>query len=157
MDLIKTRIPGVEIKDLSPTLDAMRAIKSPAELAVIERATKIGSEAILEAMRSTEPGVKESELDALAQFIFVRHGAQGEAYRAIVASGPTAWNAHHRAAERALPDGELVLMDYCPDIHYYRCDVTRMWPVNGRFTDQQRELSGFISGSTKRSYSIKPG
>jgi Xaa-Pro aminopeptidase len=158
MDLIKTRVPGIEIKDLSPTLDAMRAIKSPAELALIERATKIGSEAILEAMRSTEPEIKESELDALAQFIFVRHGAQGEAYRAIVASGPTAWNAHHRAAERALPDGELVLMDYCPDIHYYRCDVTRMWPVNGRFTDQQRELYGFYLGIYEAIlYSIKPG
>jgi Xaa-Pro aminopeptidase len=156
-ELLKSRVPGVEVKDLSPILDDLRAIKSAREIALIERVTRIGSEAILEAMRSTEPGVKESELDALARFIFVRHGAQGEAYRAIVASGPTAWNAHHRASDRPLPDGELALMDYCPDIGYYRCDVTRMWPVNGRFSDTQRELYGFYLGIYEAIlYSIKP-
>jgi Xaa-Pro aminopeptidase len=158
IELIKTRVPGAEVRDLSPTLDGMRAIKSAAEIALIDRATRIGGEAILEAMRSTEPGVKESEIDALARFIFVRHGAQGEAYRAIVASGPTAWNAHHRAADRALPDGELALMDYCPDLGYYRCDVTRMWPVNGRFNAWQRELYGFyLAGYEAILSSIKPG
>ena len=85
-------------------------------------------------------------------------GAQGEAYRAIVASGPTAWNAHHRAADRPLPDGELVIMDYCPDISYYRCDVTRMWPVNGRFNAWQRELYEFYLGIYEAIlYAIKPG
>ena len=103
----------------------MRAIKSPAEIAVIDRATRIGGEAIMEAMRSTAPGVAEHELDALARFIYVRHGAQAEAYRAIVASGGNAWFAHHRASDKVMTDGELVLMDYCPDLHYYRCDVTR--------------------------------
>jgi Xaa-Pro aminopeptidase len=147
IDLIKTRVPGIEVKDLSPTLDGMRAIKSVQEIAVIERATKIGGEAFLEAMRSTEPGVKESEIDALARLIFVRSGAQGEAYRAIVASGPSAMNQHHRASERALPDGELVVMDYCPDVSYYRCDVTRTWPANGRFSPWQRELYGFYNTS----------
>ena len=157
-NLIRSRVPGIEVRDLSPTLDAMRTIKSDAEIAIIDRATRIGGEAILEAMRSTEPGVLESELDALARFIYVRHGAQGEAYRAIVASGPTAWNAHHRAADRPLPDGELVIMDYCPDISYYRCDVTRMWPVNGRFNAWQRELYGFYLGVYEAIlYVIKPG
>jgi Xaa-Pro aminopeptidase len=135
----------------------MRAVKSPAEIAVIERATRIGGEAILEAMRSTEPGVKEQELDALSRFIFVRHGAQGEAYRAIVASGPSAWNAHHRAGDRVMPAGELAIMDYCPDVSYYRCDVTRMWPVNGRFNAWQRELYGFYLGIYEAIlYTIKP-
>jgi Xaa-Pro aminopeptidase len=146
-DLIKARVPGVEVKDLSPALDAMRAIKSAQELAVIERATKIGGDAIVEAMRSTQPLVREAELDALARFIFVRNGAQGEAYRAIVASGPSAMNQHHRASDRVLPDGELVVMDYCPDVSYYRCDVTRTWPVNGRFNAWQRELYGFYNAS----------
>ena len=57
-------------RDLSPILDQMRAIKSPAEIAVIDRATRIGGEAIMEAMRSTAPGVAESELDAIARFFF---------------------------------------------------------------------------------------
>jgi len=145
--LIKSRVPGIEVKDLSPALDEMRAIKSAQEIAVIARASRIGGEAILEAMRSTQPGVKENELDALARLIYVRHDAQGEAYRAIVASGPTSMNPHHRASERMLPDGELVVMDYCPDVAYYRCDITRTWPVNGRFSAGQRELYGFYNAS----------
>jgi len=157
VESIKARVPGVEVKDLSPTLDEMRAIKSAQELAVIDRATKIGGDAIVEAMRSTEPGVREAEIDALARFVFVRNGAQGEAYRAIVASGPSAMNQHHRASERVLPDGELVVMDYCPDVSYYRCDVTRTWPVNGRFSAWQRELYGFYNASYEAIlYGIKP-
>ena len=152
-ELLRARGPAVEIMDLSPALDAMRALKSPAEIAVMDRASRIGGEAILEAMRSTQPGVMENELDAVAQLIYVRHGAQGEAYRAIVASGPTALNAHHRAAERPLPDGELVIMDYCPDISYYRCDITRMWPVNGTFNAWQREHAAraFVDGYRRSS------
>jgi Xaa-Pro aminopeptidase len=145
-ELVKTRAPGLEIKDLSPILNTMREIKSAAEIAVITRASKIGGEAIIEAMRSTAPGVAEYEIDAVAQFLFVRHGAQGEAYRAIVASGPAAMNAHHRAGDRIMNDGELVLMDYCPDLAYYRCDITRQWPVNGRFSPVQRDLYGFYLG-----------
>jgi Xaa-Pro aminopeptidase len=119
--------------------------------------TRIGGEAIMEAMRSTAAGIAEHELDALARFIYVRHGAQGEAYRAIVASGGNAWFAHHRASEKVLADGELVLMDYCPDLHYYRCDVTRQWPVNGAFSPVQRELYTFYLGVYEAIlYSIKP-
>lgn len=157
-NLLRSRFPFLEVKDLSPILTELRAIKSPAEIAMIERATRLSGEAHLEAMRSTEPGIREHEIDAVARFIYVRHGAQGEAYRAIVASGPNAWFAHHRAAARVMRDGELVLMDYCPDVGYYRCDVTRMWPVNGRFSAWQRELYGFYLGYYEAIlYSIRPG
>ena len=155
--LLTTRAANYVTRNLSPILDEMRAIKSPVEIAVIDRATRIGGEAIMEAMRSTAPGVAEQELDALARFIYVRHGAQGEAYRAIVASGGNAWFAHHRASDKVMADGELVLMDYCPDLHYYRCDVTRQWPVNGTFSPVQRELYSFYLGVYEAIlYSIKP-
>lgn len=155
--LLTMRAGNYVTRNLSPVLDEMRAIKSPAEIAVIDQATRIGGEAIMEAMRSTAPGVAEHELDALARFVHVRHGAQGEAYRAIVASGGNAWFAHHRASETVMADGELVLMDYCPDLHYYRCDVTRQWPVNGTFTPVQRELYTFYLGVYEAIlYSIKP-
>lgn len=157
-DLIRARAPGIDIKDLSPILGTMREIKSPAEIALIARATRIGGEAIIESMRSTAPGLAEYEIDALAQFIFVRHGAQGEAYRDIVASGPAAMNAHHRAGEKVMTSGELVLMDYCPDLGYYRCDVTRQWPVNGTFSPDQRDLYGFYLGIYEALlYAIAPG
>ncbi len=141
--LIQERFPRFEIKDLTPTLDALRLIKSPREIALIKRATRLSGLAILEAMRSTAPGIHEHELDAVAKYVFYRNGAQGEAYYSQIASGPNAWFPHYNAGRRELLDGELLLMDFAPDVGYYMSDVTRMWPVNGRFTSAQRELYGF--------------
>ena len=141
--LLESRFPALAVENLSPVLDELRLIKSPAEIALIDRATRLSGEALVEAMRSTEPGVIEHEIDAAARFIFFRNGAQGEGYAAIVATGQNAWYPHHRAANGVFEDGDLVLMDYSPDIGYYRSDLTRQWPVNGKFNDWQRELYGF--------------
>lgn len=143
VQLLQTRFPVFEIRNLSPILDELRIIKSAAEIRLIRRATQLSGEALMEAMRSTEPGVIEHELDGAARFIFFRNGAQGEGYAAIVATGQNAWYPHHRAADGVFEDGDLVLMDYAPDVEYYRTDVTRQWPVNGTFSREQRELYGF--------------
>lgn len=141
--LLRERFPQFEIRNLSPALDKARLIKSPREMALIRKATQLSSEAILEAMRSTAPGLMESELDAVAKFVYYRNGAQGDAYYSLIASGPNAIMPHYNAGKRAMKDGELLLMDYAPDVGYYMSDVTRMWPVNGKFNAWQRELYGF--------------
>jgi Xaa-Pro aminopeptidase len=94
-------------------------------------------------MRSTEPGLFEHELDGVSKFLHYRHGAQGEAYSSLVASGENAWYPHYSSGKRRMRDGEMVLMDHAPDVGYYMSDVTRMWPVGGRFSAAQRELYGF--------------
>jgi Xaa-Pro aminopeptidase len=76
--LLSERFPEFEIRDLSPQLDSMRLIKSPKEIEVIRKATEIAVLAIIEAMRSTEPGVYEYQLDAAAKYVFYQHGAQGD-------------------------------------------------------------------------------
>ncbi len=141
--LLKDRFPGFSISDLNPILDELRLIKSPLEMEIIRKATNLASLAIMEAMRSVEPGVVEREVDALAKFIYYRHGAQGDAYYSLVASGPNAPFPHYHQGSRTMQDGELLLMDYAPDVGYYMSDITRMMPVNGRFTTEQRELYGF--------------
>ena len=98
---------------------------------------------ILEAMRSTIPGISEYELDAVAKYVFFRNGAQGDAYYSLIASGPNAIFPHYSSGKRVMQDGDFLLMDYAPDVGYYMSDVTRMWPVNGKFNDWQRELYGF--------------
>ncbi|MEE9473808.1 MAG: M24 family metallopeptidase, partial [Acidimicrobiia bacterium] len=99
---------------------------------------------LMEAMRGTQPGVMEYQLDAAAKFVFFTNGAQGEGYRSITAGGTNAWMGHYFRNDSPLKDGDLVLMDYAPDYKYYTSDVTRMWPVNGKFSKAQRELLGFI-------------
>lgn len=141
--LLRTRFPQFEVKDLSPTLDKLRLIKSPREIALIKKATRLSGLALMEAMRSTQPGITEYELDAAAKFIYYRHGAQGDAYYSLIASGRNAWFPHYNSNKRVMRDGDFLLMDYAPDVGYYMSDVTRMMPVNGKFNSWQRELYGF--------------
>jgi Xaa-Pro aminopeptidase len=96
-------------------------------------------------MRSTRPGVREHHLEAVARYLFRLNGAAGEGYCAIVPSGPRIWHPHYFRNDAELRDGDLVLMDYAPDYRYYTSDIGRMWPVNGRFSPEQRELSAFIT------------
>jgi Xaa-Pro aminopeptidase len=158
VDLISSRFPLFQVQDLTPVLDRLRLIKSPREIAVIKRATRLSALAIAEAMRSTVPGTWEHELDAVARFIYYRHGAQGEAYYSLIASGGNAWYPHYNAGRRRMKDGELLLFDFAPDVGYYMSDVTRMFPVNGRFSPWQRELYGFYLGCYRSILkAIRPG
>ncbi len=156
--LMRERLPELEIASLNPILDELRLIKSPREIAMIRRATELSSLAILEAMQSVQPGVVEREVDALARFIYLRHGAQGDAYYSLVASGPNAPYPHYHAGTRTMMDGEWLLMDYAPDYGYYMSDVTRMMPVNGVFSLAQRELYSFyLTAYRAILYRIRPG
>lgn len=142
--LLKERFPQFEVRDLSPVLDAMRTIKSPAEIALIRRATQLAGLGIMEAMRSTSPGVYEYQLDAAAKYVHFVNGARGDGYASIIGGGTNAFMGHYFRKSDPLRDGDLVLMDYAPDYRYYTSDVTRIWPVNGTFTPAQRALYEFI-------------
>lgn len=146
LELLRTRFPQFVIEDLSPVLDRLRVVKSAREISMIKRATRISGMALLEGMRSTKPGVTEFELDGMAKFVYYRNGAQGEAYYSLIASGRNAWYPHYNAGKRKMDGGDFLLMDFAPDVGYYMSDVTRMWPVNGKFSDWQRELYGFYLG-----------
>src|SRR6185436_7508860 len=141
-----------------PILDAMRMIKSPREIAVIRESTRIAAQGIMEAMRSAEPGMYEYELEAIADYVFKKNNAQGIAYFALVAAGKNASWPHYHAAQTRTTDGDLVLFDYAPDYKYYTSDVTRMFPINGKFTPDQRELyTIYVKLYQALMTSIRPG
>ena len=155
---LRARFPVIEVKELSPTLDRLRLIKSEREIAMLRRATRLSGLALMEAMRSTEPGIKEYELDAMAKYVYYRNGAQGESYYSLIASGPNAWYPHYNAGKRRMEDGDFLLMDFAPDVGYYQSDLTRMMPVNGKFNAWQRELYGFYLGCYRAILKvIRPG
>ena len=156
--LIKDRFPEFKIRDLSPLLDSMRLIKSPKEIEIVRKATEIAGLGIIEAMRSTKPGIYEFQLDAAAKYIFYQHGSQGDGYPAIIGGGSNAYMGHYFRKKDILKDGDLVLMDYAPDYHNYTSDVTRIWPVNGVFNKGQTELYEFIVSYRDALFKyIKPG
>jgi len=144
LGLLRARRPQTELLDLSPILDELRLHKSPHEVALIRRAAQLTGLAVMEAMRSTAPGVTEYQLGALADFLFLAGGAQGAGYRAIIAGGDNIWYTHYFSSDQPLLDGDLVLMDYAPEVGYYTCDIGRMWPVNGTYSPLQRELYGYM-------------
>lgn len=155
---LRVRFPQYELRDLSPMIDQLRLIKSPRELALIRKATHLACAAILEAMKSVKPGMMEHELDGLAKFIYFRNGAQGEAYYSLIASGRNAWYPHYNAGKRKMLDGDFLLFDFAPDVGYYMSDITRMMPVNGKFSPQQRELYGFYKDAYRSILkAIRPG
>lgn len=145
VSLLRTRAPRAEIRDLTPILDEMRSVKSPREIALIRRASQLAGLGILEAIKSTKAGLYEYQLDACARYIFLAGGARLEGYRSITAAGTAnIWNGHYYRNNAQLKDGDLVLMDFAPDYGYYTSDVTRMWPVNGKYSPVQRELLQFV-------------
>jgi len=141
---IKARYPAAELRDLLGTIEAMRLVKSPAEVGLLRRAGQLTAEGVREAMRSTRPGVMEYQLDALLRYHYVAGGARGVGYNAIVAGGANAWHGHYKRNDCALADGDWVLCDCAPDYHCYTSDIGRMWPINGTYSPVQRELYGFV-------------
>ncbi|HEY1023622.1 MAG TPA: Xaa-Pro peptidase family protein [Sphingobacteriaceae bacterium] len=155
---LRLRFPKYDVRDLTPTLDALRLIKSPREIAFIKKASRLSGLSLMEAMRSVEPGMYEYELDAAAKYHYYRNGAQGDAYYSLIASAENAYYPHYNAGKRQMKDGDFLLMDYAPDFGYYMSDLTRMMPVNGKFNTWQRELYEFYLGCYKAILKhIKPG
>lgn len=144
IDRLRVRCARAEIRDLCPILDRLWAIKSPREVELLRRAGRLSGLAVAEAMRSTRPGVMEYHLAAIANYVFRVNGARGEGYRPIIPGGARISCGHYWRNDQRLCDGDLVLMDCAPDYGYYTSDIGRMWPVNGAYSAQQRELYGFV-------------
>jgi len=132
--------PRVEVRDCFRTIQVLRKVKSPAEVELVSEAARIGVEAHLEFLRSTEVGIPERALAALFEFTSKREGAQELAYETIIMAGDHhPWGHYHRH-DRTLEDSDFIILDAGPDYAYYNADISTSFPANGRFTPEQREL-----------------
>ncbi|MDO9190727.1 MAG: Xaa-Pro aminopeptidase [Sulfurimicrobium sp.] len=128
------------ILDVRAVLDEMRLIKDAEEIATMRRAAEISAAAHVRAMRQTRPERREFEIEAELLHEFRRHGAQAPAYTSIVAGGANACVLHYVFNDAPLKDGELLLIDAGCELDGYAADITRTFPVNGRFSAVQKEL-----------------
>jgi Xaa-Pro aminopeptidase len=133
-------VPPVEMLDVAPLVHELRLKKSAAEIDVMRRAARVSRDAHVLAMKKARPGVSENEIDALIDYTFRRAGSTGAAYTNIVAGGANACILHYVENSRPLRDGDLVLIDAGAEWDYYASDVTRTFPVNGRFNAEQRAI-----------------
>ena len=132
--------PNGEIRGLKPLLHELRLFKSAAEVELMRRAAAVTVEGHLLAMRRCTPGGREADLEAELLYAFLRGGARRTAYPPIVAAGANACVLHYTANRAALKDGELVLIDAGCEVEHYAADLTRTFPVNGRFSPEQAAI-----------------
>ncbi|NWO10279.1 Xaa-Pro aminopeptidase [Chromohalobacter salexigens] len=126
--------------DVAPLIHERRLIKSEAELDLMRHAARISAQAHRRAMQNVSPGLLEYQLQAELEHEFVWHGARAPAYATIVGGGKNACVLHYIENSAPLRDGDLVLIDAGGEFDLYAGDITRTFPVNGRFTPAQREL-----------------
>jgi Xaa-Pro aminopeptidase len=144
--------------DLLPLLDEMRLFKDAGEQATMLRAAAISSQAHARAMRAARPGMYEYELEAELLYEFRRNGAQAPAYNSIVAAGANACVLHYSANNARSRDGDLVLIDAGCELDGYASDITRTWPVNGRFSAPQKRLYELVLAAQSAALkAIAPG
>jgi Xaa-Pro aminopeptidase len=150
--------PWLVTGTLDGTVTRLRARKSAAEIAVLRKAAQVSVKAHVEAMKATAPGCGENEIQALLEGTFRRLGADRPAYGSIVASGPNATVLHYVENDRIMRDGDLLLIDAAAQLEHYSADVTRTFPVNGRFTPAQREIYQIVRDAQEAFVrQIKPG
>jgi Xaa-Pro aminopeptidase len=135
------------IMDLRKCLDEMRLSKSEAELDLMRRSANIACLAHQRAMEFTRPGMMEYEIEAEFLHEFYRNGAQAPAYTSIVAGGANACTLHYNANNAKLRDGDLLLIDAGCELDGYASDITRTFPVNGKFSDPQKDLYELVLAS----------
>jgi len=146
------------IRDPEEILGGMRLIKSKGEIERLQTAATLSAEAHLNAMRLAKPNMYEYEVEALLYHSFRIQGAARLGYPSIVASGPNACVLHYHANNRKMNSGELLLVDAGGEFDYYTADITRTYPVNGRFSQEQREVYLAVLQAQKECIKMaKPG
>ncbi|MBD2337548.1 aminopeptidase P N-terminal domain-containing protein [Calothrix sp. FACHB-156] len=148
----------IGIEDTGAILSAMRLHKSAAELDLMRKAAAIATEAHTHALKTTTPGRYEYEIQAEIEHIFRLRGAMGPAYPSIVASGVNACVLHYIENNRQMQDGELLLIDAGCAYGYYNSDITRTFPVGGKFTPEQKILYEIVLEAQKQAIAqVQPG
>ncbi len=155
---LRARLPSARIMDLSPFLDEMRRVKDAQEIERLRTSGRIGALGLKEAIRSAKPGMYEYQLAAVAEFVFLWHGASGFSFFPIVGSGLNSCILHYSENTRRMEPGDLVVMDFGPDYRYYASDITRTFPVSGRFSEEQAKLYQAVLDAYKAALErVRPG
>jgi Xaa-Pro aminopeptidase len=132
------------IVDPGTIVHEMRLFKSPEELAIMQRAADISAAAHVEAMQTVRPGMNEYEVEAMMDFYFRKHGAGASAYGSIIGGGANATVLHYVSNNAPLNDGDLLLIDAGAELQGYAADITRTFPINGKYSKEQREIYDLV-------------
>ena len=150
----ESAVSFIETLDWRPMLSEMRLIKSPNEIRLMQQAGQITALAHIKAMQTTRPNRFEYEIESDLLHEFNRHCARFPSYNSIVAGGNNACILHYTENDRPLNDGDLVLIDAGCEFAMYAGDITRTFPVNGKFSQPQREIYALVLKAQKRAIEL---
>ena len=142
---------SIDIADASSKVGNQRLIKDDDEIEIMKKACQISAEAHVEAMKFVKPGITEQEMEAFYQYEFSKRGGRFSAYTPIVAGGENACVLHYVENSKPLQDGELLLVDAGCEFELYASDITRTYPINGKFTDPQLAIYEVVLEAQLRS------
>jgi Xaa-Pro aminopeptidase len=149
---------GRDVRNLRPVVDSLRLVKDADELARLRRAVDISALGHVAAIEATRPGMWEYEIEAVVEASFRRNGADRLGYPSIVGSGPNSTTLHYDVSRRQTRDGDLVVMDAGAEWGQYTADVTRTFPVNGKFTSRQKAIYDLVLATQQAAFdSTRPG
>lgn len=154
----KLRKPETLIRDIGSVIEEMRVIKDEVEISKMQKAIDITGEAFVNACKICRPGMYEFEIEAVIEYTFRRNGSAGPAFSSITGSGPNTVTLHYSENNRKMEDGDLLLMDIGAEYGYYAADISRTIPVNGTFTEEQREIYDLVLKAQKAAIQeLQPG
>ena len=154
----QNKFPNLIIRKATNILYPIRAIKQDQEIDLIEKACNITQLGVNRVLNFLKPGVFEYEIEAEILHEFIRNRASGFAYEPIIAAGPSACVLHYNSNNKVCQDGDVVLMDFGAEYANYSSDLTRCFPVNGRFTTRQRNIYNSVLNVLKKAKQmLRPG
>jgi Xaa-Pro aminopeptidase len=155
---LQSIVPGAEYADAADAIARMRLVKTDDELALLEKAIRITMDAHRAAAARIGPDTMEYEVEAEIEYEFRRNGAERPAFPSIVGSGPFSTILHYDRNDRRMQEGDLVVVDIGAEYSGYAADITRTYPVNGRFTGRQREIYEIVLNAQKAALAqVRPG
>ena len=137
---LQEKYPAVAIEDIKGDMAAMRAYKSESEIEIMRKAQETTRVAIEAMMKHAYPGINEAELEGVFDFELMKQGVRQHAFNSIIAGGGRATTLHYEDNNCVVEDGQLVLIDLGSTAGNYCADISRTFPVNGKFTERQKEL-----------------
>lgn len=154
----KERYPLHKYERVAPIMSALRAVKSKYEIELMQKACDITEKAFRRVLKFVKPGIKEYEIEAEFIHEFIRNGSRGFAYEPIIASGANACVLHYIENTSVCKTGEVILLDVGAEYANYNADMTRVIPVNGRFTKRQKEVYNAVLRVKRAAYKLlRPG
>src|SRR2546425_3672061 len=158
VDWLQLARPQAKLKDIRGAVQAMRAVKSPGELAFLKKAIDLSLDAHFEAMKMMRPGLYEYQVSAKMVEVHAMGGSEAEGYAPIVGAGPNSTALHYDKLSRKIEDGDIVVLDVGSQYSGYSADITRTLPANGKFTPRQREIYDIVLGAQNAALAaLKPG